>query len=162
MSAAPSRGSTARSGRATSPMNSESPPSTAQGAPPRLASRSRKEVCSGRCPGVWTRLDRHVAQLQHPAVGERLVRVLGPGQLVDVDRRPGRPRQPPVAGDVVGVVVGLQHVADPHPVQAGQAPVGIDVPLRVDHGGDARFAIGDQVGGAAEILVDYLTEEHGR
>ncbi len=67
-----------------------------------------------------------------------------------------------MAGDVVGVVVGLQHVADPHPVQAGQAAVGLDVPLRVDDGGDAAFAVGDQVGGAAEVLVDDLTEEHGR
>ena len=50
----PSRGSMARSGRATSPMNNESPVSTAQGSPPRPASRSRNEVCSGRWPGVWT------------------------------------------------------------------------------------------------------------
>ena len=26
--------------------------------------------------------------------------------------------------------------------------------------GDARFAIADQIGGAAEVLVDDLTEEH--
>ena len=32
----------------------------------------------------------HLAQLQRPAVGEALVRVLGLGQLVDVDRRAGR------------------------------------------------------------------------
>ena len=119
-------------------------------------------MCSGRWPGRVDRLDRQVAQLQHPAVGERLVLVLGLGQLVDVDRRPGRPRQPPVPGDVVGVVVGLQHVPDPHPVQPRQAPVGLDVPLRVDDRRDARFAVGDQVGGAAEVLVDDLAEEHGR
>jgi hypothetical protein len=77
----------------------------------------------GPVPGRVHGLDRQVAELQHPAVGERLVRVLGPGQLVDVDRRPGRPRQPPVPGDVVGVVVRLQHVPDPHSVQPGQAPV---------------------------------------
>ena len=57
-------------------------------------------------------LDREVAQLQHPAVGEGLVRELGPSQLMDVDRRPGRPRQPPMPGDVVGVVVGLQHLRE--------------------------------------------------
>jgi hypothetical protein len=65
-----------------------------------------------------------------------------------------------VAGDVVGVVVGLQHVFDPHPVQAGQAKVGIDVPLRVDHGGDARSGVANEVGGAAQILVDYLAKKH--
>ena len=47
--------------------------------------------------------------------------------------------QAAVAGDVVGVVVGLEHVPDPHPVQARQAPVGVDVPLRVDDRGDARL-----------------------
>ncbi len=67
-----------------------------------------------------------------------------------------------MSGDVVGVVVGLEHVADPHPVQARQAPVGLDVPLRVDDHGDAGFAVGDQVGGAAEVLVDDLAKEHGK
>ena len=36
--------------------------------------------------------------------------------------------QPPVAGDVVGVVVGLQHVLDSHPVELAQLQVRIDVP----------------------------------
>ena len=84
-------------------------------------------------PGRVHRLDRKVAQLQRPAVGERLVLVLGLGQLVDVDRRPGAVRKPPVSGDVVGVVVRLQHVPDPHSVQPRQPPVGLDVPLRIDH-----------------------------
>ena len=134
-------------------------------APPRgrrrdSASRSRKEVCSGRWPGVWIASIVDLAQLQRPAVAERLVRVLGLGQLVDVDRGAGGAREPAVAGDVVGVVVRLQHVLDPHPVQSGEVPVGVDVPLRVDHGGDAGVAVGDQVGGAAEVLVDDLAEEH--
>ena len=161
MPAAPSRGSTARSGRATSPTKSESPLSTATGSPPRSASRSRNEVCSGRWPGVWIasiETDSPSSSVQPSA--KRLVLVLGLGQLADVDRRPGRPRQPAVAGDVVGVVVGLQHVLDPHPVQAGEVDVGVDVPLRIDHRGDAGRRVADQVGGAAEVLVDDLSEEH--
>ena len=115
----------------------------------------------GPVAGRVDRLDRHrLAQLQRPAVGERLVLVLGLGQLVDVDRRPGGAGEATVAGDVVGVVVRLQHVLDPHPVQAGEVHVGVDVPLRVDHRGDARARVADQVGGAAEILVDDLSEEH--
>ena len=115
----------------------------------------------GPMAGGMDRLDRRsLAERQRPAVDERLVRVLGRRQLVDVDRRPGCPRQSPVPGDVVGVVVGLEHVLDPHPVQARQAQVGVDVPLRVDYRGDARGRIADQVGGAAEVLVDYLAEEH--
>ena len=70
--------------------------------------------------------------------------------------------QATVAGDVVGVVVGLQHVLDPHPVQAGEVQVGVDVPLWVDHRGDAGGGVPDQVGGAAEVLVDDLAEEHSR
>ena len=45
-----------------------------------------------------------------------------------------------------------------HPVQAGEAQVGVDVPLRVDDRRDP--AVADQVGGAAEVLVDDLAEEH--
>ena len=141
-------------------MNSESPAEQRPGRAAAAGVAQQEGGVLGPVAGGVDRLDRHVAELQHPAVGERLVRVLGLGQLVDVDRRPGRPRQPAVAGDVVGVVVGLEHVLDPHPVQARQPPVGLDVPLRVDDRGDARVAIGDQVGRAAEVLVDDLTEEH--
>ena len=54
MPRAPSRFSTARSGRAMSPTNSESPVSTAHGSAPRAVSISANAVCSGRCPGVCT------------------------------------------------------------------------------------------------------------
>ena len=115
----------------------------------------------GPVAGGVDRLDRHaLAERQRPAVGDRVVLVLGLGQLADVDRRPARPRQPAVPRDVVGVVVRLQHVLDPHPVQAGEVEVGVDVPLRVDHGGDAGPRVADQVGGATEVLVDDLAKEH--
>ena len=73
---------------------------------------------------------------------------------------PGRPRQAAVAGDVVGVVVGLEHVLDPHAVQAAQPQVGLDRPLRVDDRRDAGVGVADQVGGAAQVLVQDLAEEH--
>ncbi len=117
-------------------------------------------MCSGRWPGVWHGLDLDLAERQAPAVVERLVRVLGVGEPVDVDRRAGRPRQPAVARDVVGVVVGLEHVLDSDPVQAGKAQVWLDVPLRIDDRGDAGADVADQVGGAPEVLVDHLPEEH--
>ena len=116
----------------------------------------------GPVPRRVDRLDRHLAEVEDPAVGERLVRILGLGQLMDVDRRAGGAGEAPMSGDVVGVVVGLQHVLDPHPVQPRQAAVGIDVPLRIDHRRVPRIAIGDQIGGAAEVLVDDLAEEHDR
>ncbi len=60
ISRAPSSFSTARSGRAMSPTNSESPVSTAHGSGARSLSISRKAECSGRWPGTcsartWTR-----------------------------------------------------------------------------------------------------------
>jgi hypothetical protein len=50
-----------------------------------------------------------------------------------------------VSGDVVGVVVGLEHVPDPDPMQPRQSPIWLDVPLGIDHRRHARFAIGDEV-----------------
>jgi hypothetical protein len=115
----------------------------------------------GPVPRRVDRLDRHrLAQLDGRAVAEGLVLVFGAGQLADVDRRPGGAGEAAVAGDVVGVVVRLQHVLDPHPVQAGEVEVGIDVPLRVDHRRGPRVRVADQVGGATEVLVDDLAEEH--
>ena len=143
-------------------MNSESPQSSAHGRAAAARVAEQEGGVLGPVAGGVDRFDADVAQLQHPAVGERLVLELRLGQLVDVDRRPGRLRQPPVPGDVVGVVVGLQHVPDPHPVHPRQPPVGLDVPLRIDHRHDPRFAVADQVGGAAEVLVDDLPEEHGQ
>ena len=161
MSAAPSRGSTARSGRATSPTKRQSPLSTAQGSDAAGGVAQQEGGVLGAVAGGVDRLDvGALAERQRPAVGEGLVGVLGFGELVDVDRRPGRARQAAVAGDVVGMVVGLQHVLDADAVQAGEVQVGVDVPLRVDHRGDARSGVADQVGGAAEVLVDYLAEEH--
>ena len=52
-SSAPSRASTARSGRATSPTKSESPVSTSQGSSAREPSTTEIAQCSGRWPGVW-------------------------------------------------------------------------------------------------------------
>ena len=51
------------------------------------------------------RLDLDLAERELPAVGERLVLILGVGELVDVDRRPRGPREATMAGDVIGVVV---------------------------------------------------------
>ena len=84
---------------------------------PRLRRRasvsiSANAVCSGRWPGVCIARTRTRAELELPAVLERLVVVLGAGRAVDVDGRAGGRGQPPVARDVVGVVVGLEDVLD--------------------------------------------------
>ena len=114
----------------------------------------------GAVAGRMHRLDLQVAHAKPPAVGERLVRVLGPGELVDVDRRSGGPGQAAVSGDVVRVVVGLEHVLDPNPVEAAQPQVRVDVPLGIDDRGDARALVADQIGAASEVLVDDLAKQH--
>ena len=76
--------------------------------------------------------------------------------IVAPDARASRPWP----GDVIGVVVGFEHVLDSDPVQPGKVQVRLDLPLRVDHRGDALVDVADQVGGASEILVDHLPKEH--
>ena len=105
-------------------------------------------------------LDLNRAEAQDPAVVEGLVRVLGVGEPIDVDRRPGGTGEATVTGDVVGVVVGLEHVLDSNPVQAGKVEVWLDVPLRVDDRGDPLAHVADQVRGATEILVNHLPKQH--
>jgi hypothetical protein len=104
--------------------------------------------------------DRDVAELELPGVVERLVVVARRRLPVQVDRCPGRRRQPPVARHVVGVVVGLHDVLDAHPCVAGQAQVLVDVEPRIHHGRDPGPIVPDQVRGAAEVVVRDLAEEH--
>jgi hypothetical protein len=104
----------------------------------------------------------HVAERELPAVVERLVLVVHPRLAVDVDGRAGRRRQPPVARDVVGVVVRLEDVLDGNAHVAGQPQVLVDVEPGVDHRADPGALVADQVRGAAEVVVDDLTEQHQR
>src|SRR4029453_13596521 len=71
----------------------------------------------GTVAGRMHRPDLHIAEGELPAVGERLVRVLGVGKLVDVDRGPGRSGEPAVPGDVIGMVGGLGDGLAPPAIQ---------------------------------------------
>ena len=72
----------------------------------------RERRVLGAVPGRVQRADGQPPERELPAVVERLVVVLGRRGAVDVDHGAGRGDQAPVAGDVVGVVVGLEHVLD--------------------------------------------------
>ena len=66
----------------------------------------------GPVPRRGQRGDGNVPDRDAVAVGKRLVRKLDAGSGRDVDGRTGRLREPALAGDVVGVVVRLEHVTD--------------------------------------------------
>ena len=102
------------------------------------------------------------AELELPAVVERLVVVVGRRVAVDVDARAGGGDEPAVAGDVVGVVVGLEHVLDADAQVAGQPQVLVDVEPGVDDGGHAGLLVADQVARASEVVVGQLPEDHDR
>jgi hypothetical protein len=99
-------------------------------------------------------------KLELPAVVEGLVVVVGRRVAVDVDSCAGGRDEPAVAGHVIGVVVGLEHVLDPHAEVAGQPQVLVDVQARVDDGGDALVLVPDEVARAAEVVVGQLAEDH--
>jgi hypothetical protein len=106
-------------------------------------------------------LHADAAQRELPPVVERLVVVGGRGVAVDVDRRAGRRGEPAVARDVVGVVVRLEDVVDPHAHVAREREVLLDVELRVDDRRDAHVLVADQIRRAAEVVVRDLAEDHG-
>ena len=62
-----------------------------------------------------------------------------------------------MAADVVGVVMGLHYVFDPHAGVMRECEVLLDVELRVDDR-DADVLVTDQIRAAAQIVVDNLTE----
>ena len=126
---------------------------------PRLVDQGKRRVL-GPVPGRVHGADRDGAELELPAVVERLMAVVGRRQPVDVDRRAGRRSEPSVTGDVIGVVVGLEDVLDPHAHVAGPRQVVLDVELWVDHRGDTGVLVAHQVGPAAEVLVDELAKDH--
>ena len=66
-----------------------------------------------------------------------------------------------MAADVVGVVVGLEHVLDLHALVAREVQVVVDLEARVDHRGDAGVLVAHQVRGAAQVVVGDLPEDHG-
>ena len=101
-------------------------------------------------------------QLELPAVLDRLVFIFRASLAVDVDAGAGRHGEAAMARDVIGVGVRLEHVLDVHAEIAREAQVDGDVEPRVDDGGHARVLVADQVGGAAEVVVGDLTEDHPR
>ena len=114
-------------------------------------------MCSGRWPGVARARDAGVADVQRAFVAYRLVLVVHVCVLRDVEDRAGCLREAAAAREVVGVVVGLEHVPDAEVVLVGEDEVILDLPFRIDHRPFA--AVGDHVGSAGQVFVQHLPEE---
>ena len=95
------------------------------------------------------------------AVGERLVRVRRVGGGVDAHRHPVLEREPSVARDVVGVGVRLEYAHDAGAEALGLAQDRLDREVWIDDDRLLRALAADDVGGAPEIVVEDLREEHG-
>ena len=110
--ASPRSASDARSGRAASPMSSESPVITSHGSSPRERSSDGEAAVLGPVPGRVEDADHDLAERDLLAVRERLERVLRLGGGMDGDGDAVLEREPPVPGDVVGVRVRLEDARD--------------------------------------------------
>jgi hypothetical protein len=86
------------------------------------------------------------------------VLVLDAGIFGDVNRRAGRLDEAALAGEVVGMVVRLENVRVPKAVLLGDLQIVFYLPLGVY---DRRFtAVGDDVGRATQVLIQYFSKEH--
>ena len=110
-------------------------------------------------PGSVEEVEPGIAELEGVAVldwgvGEGRVRV-----LAEVDAGAGALGELVVAGDKVGVEVGLDDVLDLQIVLLCELDIQVNVALRIDHGGDALG--GDEVGGVGEAAEKELFDAYG-
>ena len=109
---------------------------------------------------MWSDADHDLAERDLLAVRERLERVLGLGGRMNGDGRLVLERQAPVTGDVIGMRVRLEDARDPNVPLLGLLEVLLDRVCRIDDHGLTRGLVADQVGRAAEIVIDELPELH--
>src|SRR5215204_1909975 len=65
-----------------------------------------------------------------------------------------------MARNMIGMVVGLENVVNRDAEVASLLQIVVDLEARIDDGHNPRFIVTDHVGGAAEVVVDELTEDH--
>jgi hypothetical protein len=109
----------------------------------------RMDGPQGHCP------NGHLIAIVHG-----LVLKCGAGLGGQVDSGAGAGGQFAIAGDVIGVEVGVKDVRDPQPIGLGDLEIAVHIALRVHHGTHARLAATDQIGNAAQALKEELPEDH--
>ncbi len=106
-------------------------------------------------------LQGDVAEFDPLAVGELADGVLGLGAVAVADPGAGAVGEFEVAGQEVGVEVGVDDADDGQAARHGVGEVLVDVPTGVDDHGLAGALVGDQVGGLGEAVEVELGEVHG-
>ena len=71
-------------------------------------------------------------------------------------------REPPVAGEMIGMRVRLEDGREPYALPLRHVDVPFDRVRRVDDHRGPRAFVADDVGRTAESLVDELPEDHER
>jgi hypothetical protein len=94
------------------------------------------------------------------AVLHRVVLVLRLGCRMNAHGNAVLEREAPVAREVVGVRVRLDRAHDAHAALVRLDEILLDREGRVDHDRRARAFVSDEVGRAAEVVVDELREDH--
>ena len=103
---------------------------------------------------------RRLADAQLVAVLDRVELVLRLRERMHGDARAVLERQPAVTRDVVGVVVRLEDAGDAQTVACRLLDVLLDRVRGVDDERLGGFGGADQIGGAAEIVIDELAKQH--
>ena len=113
------------------------------------------ERCSGRWPGRGDRADQDRTDLD---LVSRCEAVLALALWIGaVSAGAGRRHEPLTPGDVVRVVVGVDHVPDLEVLGFGQLEVDVDVPARIDDHGLTTAP--DEVRSTTQVDVEDLTKE---
>ena len=135
--------------------------STSHGSSPRERSITANAQCSGRWPGVWiVRMTTSPSSISVPSSSGSCGNA-APAAAWIAHRHAVLEREPPVARDVVGVRVRLEHADEPDVVALARIQILLDRVGGIDDDGDACVLVTDEVRAAAEVVVDELLEEHG-
>jgi copper transport protein len=106
------------------------------------------------------RTHEDVAELDLGSIDERLVRERRARGLVHSYGHAVLQREASVPGDVIGVRVRLEHADETDIAARALIQIRLDRVSRIDDDGDAGLLVADEIGGAAEVVVDELPEEH--
>src|SRR5437763_2954636 len=81
-----------------------------------------------------------------------------PSEIRSLRAGAGLRNQAQATRHVIGVVMGIENMGDAQALGGGNFQVDINVPARIND--DSFAAVAEDVGGAAQISIEHLPEEH--